>query len=106
MEDRLSLWEELSEDLLTVPGVDRSTMMRFPCLRVNGGFFASFDARSHHLIVKVPEERVTELVGAGVGESFAPAGRVFRRWVTIPEPDRERWGALMREALEFVGEND
>ena len=30
-----------------------------------------------------------ELIADGTGEPFAPSGRVFREWVTIPEPDVE-----------------
>lgn len=43
-----------------------------------------------------------ELVDSGVGKPFAPAGRVFKEWVLILQPDGRRWKALLREAIEFV----
>ena len=36
------LWE-LAGQLLAEPGVTRSTMMGYPCLRANGAFFACID---------------------------------------------------------------
>jgi hypothetical protein len=50
-----------------------------------------------------PQDRVDELVGSGAGRAFAPAGRVFKEWVSIPQPDRQRWLDLMREGIAFVG---
>ena len=50
------------------------------------------------MVVKVGKERVS-----GIGESFAPAGRVFKEWVALPRPDRARWRALLLEGIEFVG---
>ena len=37
-----------------------------------------------------------------VGRPFAPAGKVFKEWVSIPCRDRRRWRALLREGVEFV----
>jgi hypothetical protein len=55
------------------------------------------------LVVKLPKARVAELIATGVGEPFAPAGRVFKEWLTVPKPDRRRWLALLREGVAFVG---
>ena len=41
--------------------------------------------------------------GERVSASFAPAGRVFKEWVSIPKPDRRRWRALLREGVAHVG---
>jgi hypothetical protein len=99
-EDRF--WELAEPLLLTRVGVTRSTMMGFPCLRVNGGFFASFDRKNGHLVVKLPAERVAELVATGAAFPFAPAGRVFREWAAISSSASERWPRLLDEALAFV----
>jgi hypothetical protein len=48
--------------------------------------------------------RVEELVGLGIGQPFAPAGRVFKEWVAIREPGRALWHALLREGVAFVSE--
>jgi hypothetical protein len=96
------LYDEVTDDLLYDPAVGRSTMMGFPCVRYAGRFFASFDPRNGALVVKLPRERVTELVDSGTGDPFAPSGRVFREWVSLPQPQRDVWQRLVAEALEFV----
>lgn len=88
---------DFTEPLLATLGVERSTMMGLPCVRLDGAFFASFDRRTGHLLVKLTERRVDELRAAGRAESFAPAGRRFREWAAIP--DRRRWRSLLDEAL-------
>ena len=100
------LYDDLTDDLLYDPAVGRSTMMGFPCVRRTGRFFASYDARADALVVKLPRARVTELVTLGTGEPFAPNGRVFREWVTIPEPDPALWERLLGEARDFAGHDE
>ena len=92
------LFWELIEPLYADPAIQRSTMMGLPCVRLNSRFFASLDTRTAALLVKLPRERVAQLVADGTGEPFAPAGRVFREWVAIPQPDRDRWRHLLAEA--------
>lgn len=102
------LFWDLAEDLYRDPAVSRSTMMGYPCLRYEGRFFASIERRTQALIVKLPRQRVQQLIEMGDGEPFAPAGRVFREWVAIPHPRREQWAALLNEAKRFAvgsGEN-
>jgi hypothetical protein len=98
------LFWQLAEPLLTEPEVTSSTMMGLPCLRLSGRFFASLDRRTQALLVKLPADQVGELIAAGEGEPFAPAGRVFRQWVALPRPDRDRWRALLAEARHFATE--
>ena len=38
----------------------------------------------------------------GVGQPFAPARRVFKEWVSVPQRDRRRWRSLLREGIAFV----
>lgn len=102
MSDPRTLYDGLTDDLLYEPAVGRSTMMGYPCVRRGGRFFASFDPRADALVVKLPRERVTDLIADGIGEPFAPNGRVFREWVTIPEPDRRVWKRLLAEARDFA----
>ena len=92
----------LADPLLDRPNVARSTMMGLPCLRVDGAFFASWDRNSGALLVKLPEARVDELVGAGRAEPFAPAGRRFREWAAIPTARTRAWRALLDEAHQHV----
>lgn len=73
------------------------TIMNGRCLRVGKEFLALVDYKGSGLVVKLRAERVAELVAAGVGQPFAPAGRVFKEWVSVPKPDRRRWASLLRE---------
>ena len=77
-------------------------MMGFPCVRLAGKFLASYDDKADTLVVKLPSERVTELIDNGDGLPFAPAGKVFREWVAIPTADRELWRTLLAEAVDFA----
>jgi hypothetical protein len=95
---------KLANPFLTQAGVTRSTMMGFPCLRLAGDFFASCDRRTGHLVIKLNEERATALIDAGRAEPFAPNGRPFREWVSIPERLARSWPGLLDEALRFSAE--
>ncbi len=92
------LFWDLVQPMYADPAVQRSTMMGLPCIRLDGQFFASLDRRTGALLVKLPQQRVGQLIEAGHGEPFAPAGRVFREWVAISRPDRRRWQGLLAEA--------
>jgi hypothetical protein len=54
--------------------------------------------------VKLPRDRLSELVGDGWGEPFAPSGKVFREWVSIVPGDKELWRTLLAEAVAFARE--
>jgi len=100
--DARDLYDELTDDLLYDPAIGRATMMGYPCVRLAGRFLASYDDKTARLVVKLPRERVTELVETGTGDPFAPAGKVFREWVTIRTPDRGLWTNLLAEAVDFA----
>jgi hypothetical protein len=51
---------------------------------------------------QLPKPRVSELVESGGADPFAPAGRVFREWVSIPTADRGLWQTLRAEAVDFA----
>jgi hypothetical protein len=90
---------DLAEPLLTRPGTTIGTLMRFPCLRADGNFFATCDHRTGDLVVKLPRPRVDELVTAGEALPFAPAGRTFKEWALVTHRDEDAWRALLDEAL-------
>jgi hypothetical protein len=92
-----------AEPWLARAGVEKGTMMGFPCLRLEGAFFASVHKDGTHLIVKVDQARVAELVAAGAGESFAPNGRVFKEWVAVPTAMVASWPERLAEAYAFAG---
>ena len=97
-----NLYEELTDDLLYDPAVGRATMMGFPCIRLAGKFLATYDGKAGCLVLKLPRERVAGLIANGSGETFAPAGKAFREWVSIPSIDRDLWQQLLAEAVEFA----
>jgi hypothetical protein len=101
-DDARALYDALSDDLLYDPAIGRATMMGYPCLRLAGKFLASYDDKLGGLVVKLARERVLELVADGTGKPFAPAGKVFREWVSIPTVDRALWQALLAEAVDFA----
>ncbi len=96
------LYDQLTDDLLYDPAIGRATMMGCPCLRLGGRFLASYDDKAPSLVVKLPRERVAELIERGDGEPFAPAGKVFREWVSVPTIDPELWRVLLAEAVDFA----
>lgn len=102
--DAEALFWRLAAELETEdPRVMEGTIMNGRCLRVGKEFLALVDFKGSGLVVKLPRARVEELVRAGTGQPFAPAGKVFREWVAIPQPDAARWRALLREGIAFVG---
>jgi hypothetical protein len=90
-------WDLAAELQAVDPRVTEGTLMGGRCLRVDGAFLALVDHQGSGLVVKLTRARVAELVASGVGVPFAPAGKVFREWVSVPVPDRERWAALLGE---------
>ena len=92
----------LAEPMLRQKGNEKASMMGFPCLRYSGEFFAMADHRSGDLIVKLPADRVKELIANGMGQTFSPAGKVFREWTLISKRDVSMWKGLMTEAREFA----
>jgi hypothetical protein len=83
--------------------IREGTIMNGRCLRVGKEFLALVDYKGSGLVVKLPEERVAELIEAGGGEPFAPAGKVFKEWLSVPTPSRRRWLQLLHEGVAFVG---
>jgi len=87
----------MAERFLSDGRAERGTLMGFDCLRARGDFVATTERRTGHLIVKLTAERVSQLVADGVGQPFAPAGRVFREWVAVA--NQAEWPDLLAEAV-------
>jgi TfoX/Sxy family transcriptional regulator of competence genes len=79
--------------------VRRGTMFGSQGLRTGTKFFATWSGG--RLVVKLPADRVEEVVGAGQAAPFEPMpGRPMRGWVVL-EPTAD-WAALVAEARDFV----
>jgi hypothetical protein len=95
--DQQTLFWQLAGELQREdPRVREGTIMNGRCLRVADEFLALLDYKGSGLVVKLSKERVAELIKAGVGQPFAPAGKVFKEWVSIPVFDRQGWLDLLR----------
>ena len=102
-ESAQSLFWALADELHRAdPRVVEGTIMGGRCLRVGAEFLALVDYKGSGLVVKLDRARVAALVAAGEGRPFAPAGRVFREWVSVPEVNLDRWLALLREGVALV----
>ena len=79
------------------------TIMSSGCARNTSGEFV---AMPHHkgpgIVVKLPSDRVAELIDVGTGKPFAPAKKVFKEWVLVETYDESNWTALLRESIDFV----
>lgn len=100
--DQTVFWELIEELRTEDPRVHEGTIMGGRCARVSGEFLALVDFSGSGLVVKLPRVRVAELIATGVGEPFAPAGKIFAEWVAVPKRDRRRWRSLLREGVVFV----
>ena len=71
-------------------------------LKVHGSIFAMLTR--DELVLKLPGERVRELISEGAGRPFdAGKGTPMKEWVVVADPDPDGWRGLTEEALAFVG---
>jgi hypothetical protein len=71
-------------------------------LRVDGAIFAMLSRGC--LVVKLPRDRVVELIATGTGRPFdAGKGRPLKEWVALAGADHHSWLSLAEEAFAFVG---
>ena len=88
---------------LRIPGVTAGTGFGSnPGLRVGNRIFAM--VVRGELVVKLPKDRVDELVAARVAGPFdAGKGRPMKEWASVAFDSSRRWRALIAEARTFVG---
>jgi hypothetical protein len=70
-------------------------------LKVNGKIFAMFGR--DQFVVKLPRERVDEMVASGSGVRFDPRrnGSVMKEWIAV-RAEGAGWVQLAKEAYQFV----
>jgi TfoX/Sxy family transcriptional regulator of competence genes len=86
----------LSED----PGLSAGHMFSSDGLKTGDKFFAMVSKGD--LVVKLPEDRVDELVETGAGVPFEIGKRRMREWVRLTPEDTETCTAYVTEARDFV----
>ena len=84
-----------------VSGVSRRRMFSSEnAFAVNGKIFAMLTRGM--FVVKLPKERVDDLVEAGKGKRFDPGhGRLMKEWIAVEAGDLP-WVALAKEAHSYV----
>ena len=55
-------YDDIADKIVLEKGVEKSTMMKSPCLRFQGDFIAMMFDREDSLIIKVSPNRVDELI--------------------------------------------
>jgi hypothetical protein len=71
-------------------------------LKVKGKLFAMIASKGE-FVVKLPKERVDELVSLKKGKYFDPGhGRLMKQWITLRVPP-SAWIEFAKEARAFVG---
>jgi hypothetical protein len=84
------------------PGLEQARMFGSTGLRTDSGTFAGF-ARGDELVVKLPPDRVVELLESGEGSVFdAGKGRPMKEWVTLRPADEQALERYLLEARHFV----
>lgn len=100
--DRAAFWD-VAQPLIADGTLEEGTIMGGRCVRnVAGEFVAMPHHKGPGLVVKLARDRVDELIASGSGQSFAPAGKVFKEWVLVETHDADEWDALLRESVTFV----
>jgi len=95
-------YEQAVNAILSVDGVELSTMMKTPCLRYKGDFIAMMFDKEEALIIKISPERVNELISSGVGKEFNFTKKRFKEWVLIPLDLQDEYESFLNEALVYA----
>jgi hypothetical protein len=96
------LFEQAGDRMLdSDPGVQRDRIMNSIGLKTAGKFFAF--VRRDELVLKLPAERVRELIDAGDGAPFdAGKGRPMKEWAGVRPADEAACAGYIDEARRFV----
>ena len=100
---RETLFWEFAQQLLAEPDVTQGTMIGVPLPAFERCLLRLHRTSNRAPIVKLPGQRVKELVATGQALPFAPNGRTFREWAAFPVADPGEWRALLAEARGFAG---
>lgn len=83
------------------PGDEQGRMLRALGLKICNKFYGF--ASGDYLVVKLPRNRVAELIEQELGRPCAPrSGRPMKEWVQIWKPDEKATWDYLLEARDFV----
>ncbi|MEO0384634.1 MAG: hypothetical protein AAF234_13905 [Pseudomonadota bacterium] len=98
------LFSKLVEQQRDKPDVDVGKMLNAEALRVTGKSFAF--ATGDTIVMKLPKQRIDELVSDDVGERMTMGEgekrRTMREWIAVPCHRPDACEALADEARRFV----
>lgn len=95
------LFDEAAERMLAEdPSLESARMFASEGLKTSGKFFAMVSRGD--LVLKLPEDRVEELIAGGTAGAFEMGIRRMREWVRVTPADAKTCEALMMEARDFV----
>ena len=103
MDNTQTAWARIEQAELDIQGVSPGTgFRRSDGLRIRGKIYAI--NKDDELILKLPAERVEDLIATGTGHAWGPGtGRIMREWIAIPGAHHAEWAPLTEEARTFVG---
>jgi hypothetical protein len=103
-QDAETLFEQLVARLSADPAVtppSGGTGFGASGLKADGKLFAMLV--KGELVVKLPKQRVDQLIAEGTGTRFDPGhGRLMKEWVGIASAHGSDWDRLAAEAREYV----
>ena len=90
-------WSNLKEHFLAKDEVQNQG----ESLKIRKKMFAFYGKGK--LVVKLPKERVEELLNSKQGLPYDPGnGKIMKEWVKIPEERSEKWKDYILEAKQFA----
>ena len=90
-------WLKVKEEFLKLEDVQKQG----ESLKVKRKMFVL--RNKENITVKLPKERVTELLNSKEGLPYDPGnGKIMKEWVTIPLKDSDKWIDYAKEAMKFA----
>src|SRR3990170_6553604 len=95
------IFQDIAAGLLRERSITQAKMFGSQGLRSGGKVFAFL--WKQRLVVKLPQDRVEQLVREGNAVRFDPGhGRVSKEWVSVASGAKGDWTRLVGEAREFL----
>jgi hypothetical protein len=98
-----AMFDDLAQRLVDEdPQLEYGRMFNSDGLKTSGKFFA-FPGSNGDLIVKLPAERIADLVAGGEGRPLTMGKRTMREWVRLAPADEAACASYVTEARRFAG---